>query len=315
MPGYGRLRQRSRSPNRRFVRRMPLKRPERKAKAKPKPKAKQEKKAPQVKADGSELTPRELSDIKEAEAKAKREANPEATREAKPLQLLVDRASNPKSWIPCIEDVFLRSWMYMSQEKKVTHNDFQELKDKVDWVEIHGAAAVTRKTMWFVKEGCRCPYSYGKQQVSAVTFPDWFLEMAKRWLGCLNLDDQDKDSMFPNCVNLNLYEHGDHQVAWHSDDEPLFRGKFQDTRIISVTLGAMRKFQVGLKAPRRGGILKPEKGSMATFNLGHGQICTMEGLFQKHYLHQIAKGTTRQPRINATFRTIVEHAAGCPLRR
>lgn len=39
---------------------------------------------------------------------------------------------------------------------------------------------------------------------------------------------QDKDSMFPNCVNLNLYEHGDHQVAWHSDDEPLFRGKFQD---------------------------------------------------------------------------------------
>ena len=39
------------------------------------------------------------------------------------------------------------------------------------------------------------------------------------------------------------------------------------------------------------------------------------GLFQKHYLHQIAKGTTRQPRINATFRTIVEHAASCPLRR
>lgn len=32
----------------------------------------------EVKADGSELTPRELSDIKEAEAKAKREANPEA---------------------------------------------------------------------------------------------------------------------------------------------------------------------------------------------------------------------------------------------
>ena len=36
----------------------------------------------EVKADGSELTPRELSDIKEAEAKAKREANPEAQRTA-----------------------------------------------------------------------------------------------------------------------------------------------------------------------------------------------------------------------------------------
>lgn len=45
--------------------------------------------------------------------------------------------------------------MYMSQEKHVTHNDFEEIKEKVDWVEIHGAAAVTRKTMWFVKEGCR----------------------------------------------------------------------------------------------------------------------------------------------------------------
>ena len=51
-------------------------------------------------------------------------------------------------WMPCPR-------MYMSQEKHLTHNDFEEIKEKVDWVEIHGAAAVTRKTMWFVKEGCR----------------------------------------------------------------------------------------------------------------------------------------------------------------
>eukprot|EP00438_Fugacium_kawagutii_P029212 Skav229547 [mRNA] locus=scaffold568:264527:265252:+ [translate_table: standard] len=64
---------------------MALKRPERKAKAKPKPKAKQEKKPPPVKEDGSEMTPRELSDIKEAQAKAKREANPEALGREKAL--------------------------------------------------------------------------------------------------------------------------------------------------------------------------------------------------------------------------------------
>jgi len=289
-------------------------RPERKAKAKPKAKA-QEKKPPPVKEDGSAMTPRELSDVKEAEAKAKREANPEATREEKPLQLLVERAANPKSWIPCIEDVHNRAWMYMCQEKSITQQDFLDLKSKVDWLEIHGASAMTRKTMWLVGEGCRCPYNYGQQQVNAMTFPDWFMVMARRWLECLNLNGEDKDGRFPDCVNLNLYETGDHQVSWHSDDEPLFRGKFQDARIISVTLGAMRKFQVGLKAPRRGGILKPERGSVCNFNLGHGQICTMEGLFQKHYLHQIAKGTTRQARINATFRYIQEHAEGCPLRR
>lgn len=39
--------------------------------------------ADQVKEDGSEMTPRELSDIKEAQAKAKREANPEALGKAK----------------------------------------------------------------------------------------------------------------------------------------------------------------------------------------------------------------------------------------
>merc|ERR1712014_166259 len=143
--------------------------------------------------------------------------------------------------------------------------------------------------MWFVKEGCSCGYNYGKQQVEAQTFPPWFSAMASRWLHCLNLRDQDTDGMFPDATNLNLYEDGEQQVAWHSDDEPLFRGKFQDTRIISVSLGAARKFQVGLRAPRRGGILKPEKGSTQNFTLGHAHICTMEGLFQKHYIHQIPK--------------------------
>ena len=40
------------------------------------------------------------------------------------------------------------------------------------------------------------------------------------------------------------------RLGWHPG-WPFCRS-LQDTRIISVTLGAMRKFQVGLKAPRRG---------------------------------------------------------------
>merc|ERR1712019_187603 len=98
----------------------------------------------------------------------------------------------------------------------------------------------------------------------------WFEEMMRRWLGNLRLDDPRNTGGLPNAVNLNLYEHGNHGVSWHSDDEPLFRGKFQDTRIISVSLGSSRKFQIGLRAPRRGGILKPEAGSLKSFTLGHG---------------------------------------------
>jgi len=204
--------------------------------------------------------------------------------------------------------------MYITHEKNITQADFQELKSKVNWVELMGGSNVTRKTGWFVREGCQCPYNYGKQRVEAQAFPDWFWEMSQRWLKSLNLDGTDKDAAMPDCVNLNLYEDGNHTVAWHSDDEPLFQGKFKDARIISVSLGTSRKFQTGLKAPRRGGILKPEKGSVESFTLGHGHLCTMEGLFQKHYLHQIAKGTVKSPRINATFRYIAEHDYNCPKR-
>mmetsp|Transcript_37998 Transcript_37998/g.68729 ORF Transcript_37998/g.68729 Transcript_37998/m.68729 type:complete len:593 (-) Transcript_37998:42-1820(-) len=272
-----------------------------------------EAKPPVLKEDGSVPTARELSDIKEAQAKAQREAHPEATRDLMPLQLLKDRTANPGMYMASVDDAHLRSWMYLTHERSVTHPDFQELKSKVEWRELKGTHAVTRKTMWYTKNGCTCPYHYGTDRVESQPFPPWFELMVRRWLGAFNLNDADKDSKFPDSVNMNLYEHGEHSVSWHSDDEPLFRGKFQDTRIISVSLGAARKFQVGLRAPRRGGILKPEKDSTTTFTLGHGHICTMEGLFQKHYLHQIAKGTAKDPRINATFRYIVEHEASCPM--
>jgi len=237
-----------------------------------------------------------------------------------PLQLLKDRCPTPFGWVTCVSDDANRSWMYLADKKQDIHvSDLQTLLSGVKWINVAGSpgGAVTRKTMWWVKEGCKCPYNYGTHRVEAEPFPDWFKDMSKRWLSCLNLnDDTDRDSRFPDSVNLNLYENGSHIVAWHSDDEPIFRGKQQDTRIISVSLGAPRKFQIGLRSPRRGGILKPEKGSTQSFTLGHGVLSTMEGLFQKHYLHQIAKGgVTGGPRINATFRYIEEHAVGCPMRR
>ena len=250
-----------------------------KAEAKKELKPPLELRAPLVRDDSGILTPGELADIKELEAKAKREANPEATREAKPIQLLKERAANPEAWQACVEDEHLRSWMYITHEKDVTQADFQELQSKVSWLKLMGASKVTRKTRWFVKPGCRCPYNYGKQRVEAQPFPEWLWEMSQRWLKSLNLDGTDKDSTMPDCVNLNLYENGSHTVAWHSDDEPLFQGKCEDARIISVSLGSSRNFQTGLKAPRRGAILKPEKGSVESFTLGHGHLCTMEGLF------------------------------------
>merc|ERR1712217_489415 len=142
-------------------------------------------------------------------------------------------------------------------------------------------------------------------------FPEWFDTMTERWLGKLKLKDS-KLGM-PNCANINLYEGGEHAVSWHSDDEELFQGKVQDACIISVSLGAARKFQVGLRGPRNGAYLMPERGSTESVWLEHGNLATMEGLFQKHYLHQIAKAGNSDPRINVTFRYNVAHVASCAL--
>merc|ERR1712061_45257 len=129
-----------------------------------------------------------------------------------------------------------------------------------------------------------------------------------KWLRDFNFETKD----LPNCVNLNLYEHGGHSVGWHADDEDLFGGKTHDTRIISVSLGAPRQFCV---APRGTQQQNTQTCSVSDVKLCHGDLCTMEGLFQKHFLHQLVRNRSRvhAPRVNATFRWIVKHSNPCPL--
>merc|ERR1711879_332621 len=59
----------------------------------------------------------------------------------------------------------------------------------------------------------------------------------------------------------------------------------------------------------------PATNTVDGVELNHGDICTMEGLFQKHYVHQIKRGESKEQaqRLNATFRWIVQHTASCPL--
>eukprot|EP00928_Gymnodinium_smaydae_P021217 TRINITY_DN18259_c0_g1_i2.p1 TRINITY_DN18259_c0_g1~~TRINITY_DN18259_c0_g1_i2.p1 ORF type:complete len:751 (+),score=98.32 TRINITY_DN18259_c0_g1_i2:91-2343(+) len=271
---------------------------------------------------------KKISREKEEAAKQAREANPEATREELPLELLKDRTSRPDAFEEAIASEHLRSWMYLGHEPSVTHDDFKLIFDNVNWLDLEvPTAAGVRRTMWFTRSPCTCPYSYGMERVPPTPIPAWFDAMAQRWLALFHFDwangTWSSPSRPPDAVNLNLYENGLQGLGWHSDDEALFCGKTQDTRIISVSLGCNRQFRVGLRAPRRGGILKPEAGSMRCFTLKHGSICTMEGLFQKHYIHQVPKcrkgkkrkgnsGSVNTTRINATFRWITCHGVGCP---
>merc|ERR1712039_340312 len=117
------------------------------------------------------------------------------------------------------------------------------------------------------------------------------------------------ESEWPNSCNLNLYDTGCSSVAWHADDEALFNGKNQDIRIVSLSLGTARSFEL-----RRN--LQNASSATERMLLSSGDLCTMEGMAQKHYQHRVPpEGNAEGARINLTWRWIVRHAASCPAPR
>jgi alkylated DNA repair dioxygenase AlkB len=97
---------------------------------------------------------------------------------------------------------------------------------------------------------------------------------------------------FNSCL-LNLYEHGDQGMAWHSDDE---KSLGRNTAIASVSFGAERRFCFKHK----------RTAETAEIILEHGSLLVMKGTTQTHWLHSIPKAKRiTEPRINLTFRTFV----------
>lgn len=122
-------------------------------------------------------------------------------------------------------------------------------------------------------------------------------------------------------LQSNLYESEAQNVGWHADDEGLFRGTEQDCCIISASWGCPRAFEVALKdTEHSSGRPSIFRSSMKAVVLHPGDVLTMEGLFQKHYSHQVPRGPTavesdppQRVRVNLTWRRIVAHKPYCPL--
>lgn len=99
---------------------------------------------------------------------------------------------------------------------------------------------------------------------------------------------------FNSCL-LNLYDHGDQGMAWHSDDE---KSLGLNTTIASVSFGAERRFRFKHK----------RTAQTAEIVLEHGSLLVMKDSTQTHWLHSIPKSKRiTEPRINLTFRTFVDH--------
>jgi len=186
---------------------------------------------------------------------------------------------------------------------------FERIRTETPWTQPDGPLGMLpRKTCWMVSKGCSCPYRYGGIEVASQEFPPWMLELQKVVMPLCGFPEAEA---WPNSCNLNLYDDGGMSVGWHSDDERLFQGKFADCAIISLSLGARRKFELRLNWPE-------ESDSRACWQvlLGDGDILTMEGMTQKHYQHRVPReDNIEAPRINLTWRWVAKHSPQCPVER
>jgi len=158
-----------------------------------------------------------------------------------------------------------------------------------------------RSTAWLTGEACKCKYEYGKVKVDPQKMAPWFQEITDRVSRECGLVTR------PNSCNANYYENGMQAVGWHSDDERLFNAVHQDSLILSLSLGATRSFELAAKD-------KPME--IIKIPLANGDLCTMEGLCQKHYRHRVPRQKAlRGPRINLTWRWVLKHDPGCPCGR
>ncbi len=97
-----------------------------------------------------------------------------------------------------------------------------------------------------------------------------------------------------NALLLNWYRDGQDTMGWHSDDEVELGA---EPLIISISLGAARKFKIKHKTTSQQWELMLE----------HGSCLVMSGNSQQFFQHSLPKQSkVKSGRINLTFRSIVK---------
>ena len=159
------------------------------------------------------------------------------------------------------------------------------LLETIEWKNdeaiIFGKKIITkRKVAWYGDEGFS--YTYSNTTKHALAWTKELLELKK-------IVEEKTNATFNACL-LNLYHNGNEGMAWHSDDE---KELIKDGCIVSVSLGAERKF-----------MLKHKK-TKETFSiiLENGSLLCMKDATQTNWLHQLPKSLKiKTARINLTFR-------------
>jgi alkylated DNA repair dioxygenase AlkB len=167
---------------------------------------------------------------------------------------------------------------------------FEALLNSIEWKNdeafIFGKHFVTkRKVAWYGDK----PFEYTYSNTTKRALP-WTRQLKELKM----LTEQETGESFNSCL-LNLYHDGSEGMGWHSDAE---EDLAKDGAIASLSFGAERKFCFKHKQ---------SKQTVSLF-LENGSLLVMKGSTQSHWLHRLPPTKkTDKPRINLTFRTIVEY--------
>ncbi len=166
---------------------------------------------------------------------------------------------------------------------------FEKLANTIEWKNdeavIFGKLIITkRKVAWYGDK----PYAYTYSKRTKLALP-WTQELT----GLKSLIESKTGETYNSCL-LNLYHSGEEGMAWHSDGEKDLK---KNGAIASMSFGAERKFSFKHKTTKQ----------TVSLVLENGSLLVMKGETQKNWLHKLPPTKKiRTPRINLTFRTIVD---------
>ncbi len=158
---------------------------------------------------------------------------------------------------------------------------------KNDEALYHGKHIVTkRKVAWYGDQGFL--YTYSNTTKQALPWTNELIDLKRKTELITN-------SQFNSCL-LNLYHDGNEGMTWHSDDE---KSLGMNTVIASLSFGAERKFSFKHRRTRQ----------TISLLLENGSLLVMRGNTQSNWLHSLPLSSKiNHPRINLTFRTIVDES-------
>lgn len=170
-----------------------------------------------------------------------------------------------------------------------TQHYLERLLTTIEWrndeAVIFGKHIITnRKVAWYGDKNF--DYTYSNTTKQALLWTNELKELKA-------LAEELTGSTYNSCL-LNLYHNGNEGMAWHSDGEKMLE---KNGSIASLSFGAERKFSFKHKVTKQTHSLILEQGS----------LLVMKGETQIHWLHRLPPTKTiKNPRVNLTFRTIVE---------